>query len=108
MTIYTQPVLRYVEDTPQALAASGTRTFPHGLGVVPKTFGIVAQCNSADAGVSAGQRWIPNGSGTTNPFNAFVRADATNIYVTVSSNGYYFNGTACVMAKHDTIAWAMA
>lgn len=109
-------VTRYVESSPVAVPGStdSAASFAHGLGVVPKKFGVLLQCKSAVAGYAVGDRVWHHGFRTTS-FLATASADATLITIawdSVPSQLYFLapkaGGTAVAIsaADWDFIFWA--
>lgn len=102
--------LRYADSGEQALvAASGTGTWTHGLGVTPKISGAYLICKTADLGYAVGDM-LPAYicfSGAGNAQGVFIYHNATQVRGVVSVNGYLAGTTLITtLGNWRIIYWA--
>ena len=103
------PVLSvFTVTTAQTYTPATTLTFPHGLGVRPKLFWCEAICKTAIGKLNVGDSFIVSGyggfNGAANNTHGDVRANATNVYLDLSANWLYYNGTIVPPANVDIVA----
>ena len=94
----TMPFTQYVSSSGMSLGATETQ-WAHGLGVVPKMYGVYAVCVTANNGYAPGAKvLLPGttytGAGGGSASYASIYADTSNVYFSYSSSGLLSFGTA--------------
>jgi len=93
----TLPFSQFVESSGISIGSNIT-SWSHGLGVVPKLYGVYAQCVTGNNGYSAGQRvLLPGttytGAGGGSASYASIYADTNDVYFAYSSSSLLSFGT---------------
>lgn len=106
------PVLtKYYESPEQTIGSAGARSFPHGLGVVPKLWQAFLVCKVAEAGFSIGDVIIANmGPDAAVSTGVSIFPNATNIDLRYGANGTVFlaaNKTSGAAATLTNSSWAL-
>jgi len=98
----------YYESSQTSITTGVTVEFTHSLGTVPKLVHVTGLFVSAQGTYRANEYFDIYGynAGAVNPTNAWVKWDATKVYVMITANGILENGTAALDRNVRMIAKA--